>query len=318
MESKGIRRTRWSVVLRSIAVIASCTPLARAGGSAAVEQARDAFDQATVAYRARDFARAADLFARADELVPSDEALQAALESATQADDALLAMRLTDRAARAVPVSPGLSEAKRLAEQRFNKRAGRLLVRCRSACSPSLDGRAISVGVPVWALAGSHVVTTSGDSATSKTSVEVVPNRLTEISLSAPGEGTQSRPAGEGKARDPKQTRTAGPSTTWLWVATGATAALGGAALASGLDTLAKRDDFVAAGCAERGSDACDDLGSSGNAARLRTNLFVAGAGVSGLIGAALAVFVVDWGAGSKSIVAFELGRDRVSVTGSW
>jgi len=315
MESRRIRRGRWSVVLRSIAVIASCAPPALAGDSPAVEQARDAFDQATVAYRARDFARAADLFARADELVPSDEALQAALESATQADDALLAMRLTDRAARAVATSRGLSEAKRLAEQRFSKRAGRLLVRCRSACSPSLDGRAISVGVPVWALVGSHVVTTSGDSAASRTSVQVVPSQLNEVTLRAPGEG-QERPGGE--ALDPKRARTAGPSPNWFWVTAGATVALGGAALASGLDTLAKRDDFVAAGCAERGSDACDELGSSGNAARLRTNLFVAGAGVTGLIGAALAVFVVDWGKGSKPVVAFGLGRDRVSVAGSW
>ncbi len=279
-----------------------------------VEQARDAFDQGTAAYARREYAPAAEYFARADELAPSNEALEAALESATRAEDAVLAMRLVDRASRVATPPKGLAEAKRVALERFRRRTGRVVVRCTTECSPSLDGKPVVVGVPSWSLIGKHAVVAVRGTARTSSTVDVAPERTSELTLTIPTDEPAPARATEVPS---SSSRGSGLSPTWVIVGGGATALLGAAAIVSGVETLNQSDEFEKAGCAQRGSDACDDIASHGEDARLRTNLFAGGALLTGVATGILAAFFVDWRSSSKS-TAIQIGPTSVALTRTW
>ncbi len=76
-----------------------------------------------------------------------------------------------------------------------------------------------------------------------------------------------------------------GISPGWFFAGLGVTAALGGGAIASGVDTLAKHAAF------ERG----EDVSSAGQAAQLRTNVLLFSCAGAGVATAAIGIFAVNW-----------------------
>jgi hypothetical protein len=314
---------RASAVAAALALSARAADVSGAP-PAHIEQARDAFDQGAAAHARGDFGKASGYFARADELVPSDEALEAAIDSATRADDAVLAMRLVDRSARSTSTQQGLADARKAAEERFRRRTGRVLIECE--CSPTLDGRPIAAGVPTWALAGSHDVLAMRGDVRAAAKVVVEPDRIAEVKLAFEPVTSPASPARAIDARTdpadrapPVHTPRSGLSPTWFWIGAGATALLGGAAALSGVDTLSRRDDFERAGCPAQGSAGCDRISSDGRSAQLRTNLLIGGAAAAALGSVVLATVLVDWRARPRSPTAttFMVGPNGVALAGT-
>lgn len=325
--SHGERSARFgSVVVLAFGLWA---PAASAQPSARIDDARRAFDEGSAEHARGQFAAAATSFARADEIIPSDEALEASISSATRADDAVLAMQLVDRSSRSTP-GKRLAEAVRVATERFRGKLGRVVVGCSGACSVSVDGRTIATGAPEWSLAGRHTIVATREGAREERSVDVAAGVATELTMSpapAPAPAlvppspaapvVARRSAGAPAAR---AEGSSGLSSTWVWVGAGATAVLGAASVVSGLDAVARNDEFKSAGCATAGSPACDGMASAGESAQLRTNVLFAGTGLIAIATGALAAFFVDWRPRSSPSAALHLsvGPTSIGLTRAW
>ena len=137
--------------------------LARGAASARAQEPaeapRDAYARGAKALERGEYGAAAVAFARADELKPNPVALKQALEAATLAEDAPLAMELADRAAREPPGGP-VAKAARAAGDKRGARAGAGPVECGAApcCAAKLEGAPMPVHQKRWAKTGAHVV----------------------------------------------------------------------------------------------------------------------------------------------------------------
>src|SRR5262249_37417131 len=78
-----------------------------------------------------------------------------------------------------------------------------------------------------------------------------------------------------------------GIAPTWFWIGAGLTVALAAGTTASGVDTLAKHNDYLGTRDAA-GYDA-------GRAAQTRTNVLLVSTGVVGVVTVALGLFAVRW-----------------------
>jgi hypothetical protein len=105
----------------------------------------------------------------------------------------------------------------------------------------------------------------------------------------------------------------AGLAPAWFFVGVGVTALASGLTLASGLDAVAKHDQFAANGCGSgatgpRASD-CDARGRAGESAQLRTNLLLGASSVLAVATVAVGVFAVRWKDGTRARVALSTTR---------
>ena len=278
-------------------------PLAHAEAGptdAAVAAASRHYEEGTRAHAAGDYVEAARAFAKADALVPDPAALEAALVAVLKTDEAVLGMELVSRVARHAG-HQRLNELATTARQRFGGATGRIVIHC-DDCSAQLDGESIERGTAVWVLAGSHEVllTFPGRQDEERQTVVVEPTSLVTI-LPVGGAPPPPEPP-------PPDTETeAGPSPVWFWVGLGLTAGAGAATIASGVDTIAKHDDFAAMPTLE--------LSEAGQDAELRTNVLIGVTAGLAAVTAAVGIFVVDWDGGSAGAW---LGPSSVGVRGAF
>jgi len=106
-----------------------------------------------------------------------------------------------------------------------------------------------------------------------------------------------------------------GISPVWFWVGTGVTAVLAGAAIASGFDTNAKHDDFVA--------HPNTDTQAAGISARTRTNILAGATAAAGAVTAGVGLFGVRWGSASSTAsvtrsIDFTVGAASLSIRGHY
>lgn len=246
--------------------------------------ARTAYDRGVEAHRRGDHATAAAELARADELEPNPVALEAALRAVIFADDPVLGTALVARAearARASGgLSPSLAAVLAEAKPRFLGRTAHLEVRC-DACAARLDGAPIATRADLVVRAGPHRLSFAHPDGTSETrDLELAADHREVVeprALALVGAETTAAPS---------------PALAPGWaIASGVlTALLGGATLASGLDTSARHDDFVARGCTTLGGAGCDDDARAGQDAERRTGVLLGVTAVS-----AAATFVTTW-----------------------
>lgn len=281
------------------------------------EAARAAYDRGARAFEAKRYVEAASDFARADALAPNAVALGSALKSAALADDPVLGMTLADRA----ELRPGAGEAALAAahalRERFATRVGKLSIRCAAVrpCSATVDADPFPVEQPRWVTAGSHAVeiagarytvAVGGGKALDWQEPAATANPVEPASPAAPAPAPAAAPPAPLAAAPtpvpaaPAQAR--GISPAWFWVGLGATAVVGGVTLWSGIDTLARHNDF------ENG--VTNDPGA-GQAAQLRTNLLIAATSAAGLATLGLGVFAVRW----SSLAPVEIAPGPRGVT---
>jgi len=284
---------------RSLLLSASLLTSAHAVGQPPADEAADSgdrvakasalYDHGKKAHARGDYAAAARYFARADALVPDSSALAAALVAVLKTDHAALGMSLSGRTARE-PFNERLMALAEQARARFAARAGRIVVHC-EACVVRIDGEAAPRGVATWLAVGEHHVVIRLDDREEHRAVTVAPAEVVTLvpskpSAPNPGPPPPPEPVGEDES-------SAGGSQAWFWVSLALTAGVGAGAIASGVDTAAKHDEFA---------QAPTDKGAiEGQTAETRTNALIGVTAGLGLITTAVGIFVVDWTGGDAS-----------------
>lgn len=260
-----------------------------AGAQERVQAAGVLYDQAVEAQRQGEYARAASLFARADELSPAPAALEAALGAALLADDPVLGMTLVQRSSRGA-TSKSLAAVVRAAQAKFADRVGILRVAC-GGCTVFVDGERFPVEVDRWVTTGRHEVELTLGDRSEKQSVRVPRAERVEVGFKrAPV--SRRRPAAEAieappPPATPDQPETEGISQAWFWGGAGLTAVFAVVSLVSGFETLRLHDEFLISPTAQKAAD--------GQAAETRTYALV-GVTAGLLVGTALiGILAVEW-----------------------
>lgn len=275
------------------------------------EDARAAYDRGLAAHARGDEATAAREFAAADALVPSDAAIEAAIGSASAADDPVLAVQLCERA-EGRALDPQAARAVAEARRRFSPRVAQARVDCAGArtCVASVDGGALAppparLIVPP----GAHVFVVERDGARATTTLRLEPGGAVVIAPPAL--------AAAPLERAPSSRREEARAAPYVAIAgIGLTAVLGGLTIVSGLDARGTHDSFVRGACgvdAPLGTSAgpdCAELADRGRAAQARTNWLLAGTSVAAL--ATLGYFVVARPFSSR--VALSIGPTGASI----
>jgi hypothetical protein len=301
------------LVVLLVAAVSLAAITARAEAPAVAVQAHEAYERGTAAYRRGDYATAAREYAAADALSPSPVALQAALDAALRADDPVVGTTLLERAS-ARPRTGGLDSIVAAAERRFAKLTGHVRFACGArACLASIDGAAVDASQSVVVRVGAHTVIVQSDGASATQSVTVGPDETVEVraphnpppapppaapavapTSAAPGDrGARPGPspgnAGAEPPQAPDSEERRGLPRAWFIVGLVATGVAGGAAIASGVDTLDKHSSFVGdcQGAVIASGAHCGQRGVDGQSAQMRTDVLV---GVTGGLAAATAV----------------------------
>lgn len=244
------------------------------------------YDRAVSAQGQGDYAAAAKLFAKADELAPDPAALEAALGAALLADDAALGMTLVERASRD-EVTGTLAKAVHAAQTRFADRVGLLRVEC-GGCTLVVDGEAFPEGTERWVSAGEHGISGLDGAFSGERQVTVGGGERVTVTLELPGRARAARAENASLPEKPEAESASGLSPAWFGVGVGLTVLGAGATLVSGLDTLAIHDDFEA--------EPTETRAAWGRSAETRTNVLAGLTGAVAVGTALVGLFAVDWG----------------------
>ncbi len=310
-----------------VVALVACASLAWTGASNGQTapvgaDAHAAYARGTTAFRRGDYASAAREYAAADALAPNPVALQAALDATVLADDPVFGTTLLDRA-RGEPRTDALLTTMLTAEKKFAHRVGRIRLQCpASPCLGAIDGAAAVTGEPIVVRVGSHAVTLEAAGTLVQRVVTVAPD---DTILVAPDAAPPPVPASSSPALRfppaaltptpapspthapvpaPSPAHHAGLSPFFFYTALGATAVVGGFAIASGVDTADRHSAFE-----QHCTPSCGTLSSQGQSAQLRTNVLLgvtAGLGVATLVTALL----VRWHDASLSVGASRVAFD--------
>lgn len=291
---------------------------APAGADTSREQARDAYDLGTAAYKRGDWARAAQAYARADELAPSDVALESALDSALLADDALLGSELADRATSRRNVSEAIAKLAASARAKFAHKTGLVRVACPpKGCQAEIDGKSAEIGSIRRALVGPHVAQFRRGSSAESLTFQVAADQTVDISprtdLAAREEPPPSPRISEQPTPPPVAQR-GGISPVWFVTGAAITVGLGVGAALSWSDALRKHERFDASGCDRTPKPGCAEASRDGIAAENRTTWLLGGAVAAGAVTAVLGLFLVRW----RDAPAVAIGAGHDVVTVSW
>jgi hypothetical protein len=268
---------------------------------APVETAGTLYDRGVEAQQRGDYARAAKLFARADELVPDPTALQAAIGAAVLADDPALAMELVHRARRG-SMPAGLRSAARAAEAKFAGRAGVVRVRC-DQCTVKIDGKPVAANEDQWVLAGSHRVDVTTGGSRDRRDVDVPGGGRVEVTgAEATVTETEAVEDFTPRARTRAAEEPGGIAPGWFWASLGLTGVMGAFAVGSGVDTLSKHSDFQAKRYGPR--EEAERIKADGEAAESRTAVLIGVTSALAIGTVALGVFAVRWNGGKTATVS--------------
>lgn len=277
-----------------------------------VAAASAAFSEAQRAQLRGDYSRAAEFFELADQSAPSPAALRSAIRNREAAGQEVRAATL---ALRALERYPNDRETRELAEGTLSKLTPKLTkvkVTCDEPCQLIVDGGLVT-SAPVkeqdfFVTPGAHALEGrwSGRPALTR-SLQGAAGDTLEVALEAPpapppepepvtlpataatsqGPTTESSVTLTPLEAPPPYSRS-GLSPAVFWTGVVLTAASGAALTWSGLDTLEKRDAYVANPTRERYDE--------GTKLELRTNVLAATTAVLGVSTILIGAFATDWG----------------------
>lgn len=315
----GARRrsgARWGA-----AALACAALLLHAGSSLAQESpkaAREAYDEATLAFKQRDYDAAASLFGKADAIAPNPVALEQAIRAALRADKPVIGMDLVRRALKREAEGTLLAAAEE-ARAAFQDRVGKLQVSCKS-CGVRIDEVAATPGRIQWVEVGWHLVEFGAAGDGERRMVQVHPRKTTKVSprgeqpaggagpiAAADDEPAEPKPA-DAKPADtnapspeasapksepsapaprPAVDRGTGESPAWFWIGLGTTAAFGLATMASAVDTGNRHDEYV--------KNPSPENGAAGQSAETRTHALLGLTAATGVATVLIGTIAVRW-----------------------
>jgi hypothetical protein len=286
--------------------------------------AKEAYDRGTKAHERGDFRAAAEEFARADSLAPSPIALQAALDSAVDADDPVLGAELLQRSKRAPATGP-LAASIDTATRKLGGRAGRVKVACPSGarCTATIDGAAFDSAKGIWMRPGPHTVSVVVDGGPPDTrSIDVraaqehevtpvrggsaaapvaaTPAPATPAPATAPAPITPAPTANHaGEKAESKSEKPLSP--TVFLIGAGVTVVLAGASTYFGLAAGSRHDEFAERGCDKASNAACVDLKDRGESSQTLANVGFAATAAVGITTVVLGAFFTEWDGSKKA-----------------
>lgn len=253
------------------------------------DKARAAYEEGTRAYKRGEFSAAAMKYAEADTMAPSPVALQAALDAAVKADDAILGAELLERA-RTRDLSGALATSVRSANAQLGHRAAKLTASCPSACTVMLDGAAFEIDHARWVKAGAHAIVFNVDGRTDNQTIDLAPDAEKTISPAPPPQAplvqtqppitvvepqTQTQPQLFNEPYVPIQKRHRGVSPALFWVSLAVTGAFTATSVSTLVVTQVTHDQFVSKSCASVTSADCRSLANTGNATQAVGDTFL-------------------------------------------
>ena len=294
---------------------------ARAQGTPDTAHAKEAYDRGVAAHEKGDFLRAAREFAAADSLAPSSVALQAALDAAVDADDAVIGGELLERSKRlAAPINPKLARSIDAARKKLGGRAGRVHVTCPvgATCTATLDGKPFETKSPAWVVIGPHTVVVQVDGETQSKGVDVKGDELVDFApvrkaavAPAPPASPPPTPLPAGTTAAPPAPPTPPPADTTsassglpplvFYVTLGATVVAAATAGYFMLTTKSKHDDFVRDGCEAAPGATCDGLKKDGDFAQTAANVTIVVTAALTVATVVLGAAFTDWKATPRS-----------------
>ena len=313
--------------------VALATVVVAAGAlaDAPAVEARAAYERGSAAFAAHDHALAAREFARADAILPSDAAIEAALEASLRAGDPVLGMELVDRARGRALDARAERAASRVAAA-FSARVGRVRLACEgaTACSGTIDGVDVArPRAPVVVAPGRHSVRVVRDGQTRDVAIDVRAEATVDVALDDRGAPTAPAPAPSAAPSPTSRVPTSPPlsenappatgrgtTTVVALVGGGVTLALGAVTAVSFVDLRARRKDFENGACAVSASATtrpaadCNARADRGRTAELRTDLLGVGTGVA----LAATVALVLWRPWERSVLTDDATKLRVGV----
>lgn len=281
--------------------------------------AKEAYDRGTQAHARGDFRAAAQEFARADALAPSNVALQAALDAAVDADDFVLGAELLERSRRVqgVPAAAPLAASIDAATKKLAGRAGHLKVACPNGarCTGTIDGAPFDATKGAWMRAGPHTLVVQVDGTPDTRTVEiragesmeVVAARASTASPTPTPPTSAAPPAPASPTPSPMASPTAPEpsgkplSPIVFWIGTGVTVVLGGATTYFALTASSKHGSFVDTSCGALATTECTSLKDSGERAQTFANVGFAATGIAAVTTIAIGVLFTDWSGSKKT-----------------
>jgi hypothetical protein len=274
------------------------------GSSVHQADAAAQFDAAVSAYKAGEYARAAELFLVADGLAPSVTALSNALAAAKRTQQPLLMARTAQRALSRTGLSDADQRSARSMLAQAEPQLARLELRCeREPCAARVDGVAVATGVQ-YAEPGTHRVGAVDGAelelhcaagqrcAATLPAPKAVPPPPAQVARATPEPAAPKAPApAAAPAASPrwKQRLPLG-----VMISAGAAALVfGGLSIWQGMAALDAKQDYQPGG----GGDWNDDVRAH---ARRSDAFMVTGIALAG-VAAATAIWWVDWDARSRT-----------------
>lgn len=306
---RGRGAARWGAAALTCAALVLHTGLGLA--QEAPKAARQAYDEASEAYKRRDYEAAATLFGKADTIAPNPVALEQAIRAAVRADKPVIGMDLVRRALKR-EADGTLLEAAEEGRAAFQDRVGKLQVSCGS-CSVRVDEVAATPGRIQSLEVGWHLVELAGAGEPERRMVQVHARKTTRVSprsepasSAAEEPAVAKAPAAKPAAEEPatpeatpqKTEKSAAPpraavdhstgeSPAWFWIGAGTTAAFGLATIISAVDTGNRHDEYVKTPSPENAD--------SGQSAQTRTHAFLGLTAATGIATAFIGAVAVRW-----------------------
>ncbi|MEJ7728113.1 MAG: hypothetical protein WKG00_02760 [Polyangiaceae bacterium] len=311
--------TRAAPMLGALALICVGAPaLAQQADPAKRQQAADAFDAGTEAFKQKDYASAAKHFEAADRALPSPKALRLAMRSRAEAGNGALAATWAALALARYPADAETSKQANDALDKLTPGLHKLNVSCASPCALNV-GEEKLLGEPttrwvVYLAPGPATVkaTFYGDVAPQTEKISAAPGDASTLRFE-PGNGDVAGAAAAAPVLAPGSSPSpvidtppdapssgSGLSPAFFIIGLVATAGVGGVTIWSGIDTQNNPGaDTVRERCAGQG-ESCPEY-QDGRDKQMRTNILIGATIGTGVLTAALGLFFTDWGGSSSA-----------------
>lgn len=314
MTGTGSQFTRIALLLLTVTSQAVAEPVSMPGGDAAapsrsvsqddLNRAAQLFDQGVQQFSRQDYEDSARSFLAADALMPNTKAVLNAIAAARQAQHPVLAAQAAQRALQRGGLEPGVTKMAQAALTSALPHVATLHLQCEpEPCALQLDGEAIAAGTH-YASAGAHEIRASGPDGRAEQRLTAVAGSeyrlllpLGEPAPPAPPAATpQTTTARQDELSLPRDSARHKPLSPLVF-GLGCTGTLALVALTtwSGFEVLSARKLH------DEDPQAYDP--DDVRRKTRRTDFLVAGSVVLGAATAAAGIWLVDWGASTRTAV---------------
>lgn len=259
-------------------------PAAQTSADDAVARAAKQFVEGQKAFGAGDYRRAAALFEGAYRDKPHHSALWNAARSWQRAGEEIHAANLYARFLSEAPSNAPDRDQANIALKELATRMGRIeLHGAEGVSNLRLDAQAFDVPL-LYVAPGEHLAEADSAKGAIRKTVKVDAGQTVSVTLEPPPD-----PAPPPPVAPPVETPRPGGLPPVVFITGAALSAVGGGlVIASGLDTVSKRDAFLA--------EPTQDNLDAGNASQARTNVAIGVTVGVAVVTAAIGLFFTDWG----------------------